>query len=41
MLKVDGLTGGYGSSKVLFGMSFEASEGEVISLIGRNGMGKT
>ncbi|WP_454672955.1 ABC transporter ATP-binding protein [Achromobacter pestifer] len=41
MLKVDGLTGGYGSSKVLFGMSFEAREGEVISLIGRNGMGKT
>ncbi len=41
MLKVDGLTGGYGSSKVLFGMSFEAGEGEVISLIGRNGMGKT
>ncbi|MFY0478722.1 ABC transporter ATP-binding protein [Achromobacter marplatensis] len=41
MLTVDGLTGGYGSSKVLFGMSFEASEGEVISLIGRNGMGKT
>jgi len=40
-LKVDGLTGGYGSSKVLFGMSFEAGEGEVISLIGRNGMGKT
>ena len=41
MLKVEELTGGYGSSKVLFGMAFEASEGEVISLIGRNGMGKT
>ncbi|MFY3615707.1 ATP-binding cassette domain-containing protein, partial [Achromobacter xylosoxidans] len=41
MLKVEGLTGGYGSSKVLFGMAFEAAEGEVISLIGRNGMGKT
>lgn len=41
MLKVDGLQGGYGSSKVLFDMSFSAAEGEVISLIGRNGMGKT
>lgn len=41
MLKVDGLQGGYGSSKVLFDMSFSASKGEVISLIGRNGMGKT
>lgn len=41
MLKIDGLQGGYGSSKVLFDMSFSAAEGEVISLIGRNGMGKT
>ncbi len=41
MLSVDDLTGGYGASRVLFGMSFSAKEGEVISLIGRNGMGKT
>ncbi len=41
MLSVEGLTGGYGASKVLFGMDFQAAEGEVISLVGRNGMGKT
>lgn len=41
MLKVNELQGGYGSSKVLFNMTFSANEGEVISLIGRNGMGKT
>lgn len=41
MLTVQDLTGGYGASKVLFGMSFEAAEGQVISLVGRNGMGKT
>ncbi|CAM4232203.1 ABC transporter ATP-binding protein [Kerstersia similis] len=41
MLKVQELAGGYGGSQVLFGMSFEADQGEVIALIGRNGMGKT
>lgn len=41
MLMVQELVGGYGGSQVLFGMSFEAGEGEVIALIGRNGMGKT
>ena len=41
MLSVSGLEAGYGASSVLFGMSFEAARGEVISLIGRNGMGKT
>ena len=41
MLQLKDVTSGYGSSKVLFGMSFGASSGEVISLIGRNGMGKT
>ncbi|OVZ55249.1 ABC transporter ATP-binding protein [Pigmentiphaga sp. NML080357] len=41
MLSVDGVRAGYGSSEVLFGMSFEAAQGEVVSLIGRNGMGKT
>lgn len=41
MLIVDGLTGGYGDSQVLFGMGFEARAGEAVSLVGRNGMGKT
>jgi branched-chain amino acid transport system ATP-binding protein len=41
MLKVDGLEAGYGRSQVLFGMTLAAEEGEVISLVGRNGMGKT
>jgi len=41
MLKVDGLTGGYGSSKVLFDVGLDIAEGEVVTLLGRNGMGKT
>jgi branched-chain amino acid transport system ATP-binding protein len=41
MLRVDKLTGGYDGSQVLFGMEFEAGAGQAVSLIGRNGMGKT
>ncbi len=41
MLSVTNLEAGYGTSRVLFGMEFRAGKGEVISLIGRNGMGKT
>ncbi len=41
MLRVEALEAGYGDSRVLFGMGFRAEAGEVISLIGRNGMGKT
>lgn len=41
MLSVRELAAGYGHARVLFGLSFEASAGEVVSLIGRNGMGKT
>ena len=40
MLKVDALTAGYGSSQVLFGMGFEAHAGQVVSLVGRNGMAR-
>jgi len=41
MLEVDGIDAAYGSSQVLFGLSFSMHEGEVVTLLGRNGMGKT
>jgi branched-chain amino acid transport system ATP-binding protein len=41
MLAVDGLETAYGLSKVLFGVSLRAEAGEVVTLLGRNGMGKT
>jgi len=41
MLRVEHLTSGYDGSQVLFGMTLEAGAGEVVTLMGRNGMGKT
>jgi branched-chain amino acid transport system ATP-binding protein len=41
MLEVRGLQTAYGRSQVLFGVNLEIRNGEVISLLGRNGMGKT
>jgi branched-chain amino acid transport system ATP-binding protein len=41
MLRVTNLTASYGASQVLFGIEFEIGAGEVVTLIGRNGMGKT
>ena len=41
LLEVGDLHAGYGSSKALFGISFDVDEGEVVTLIGRNGMGKS
>jgi branched-chain amino acid transport system ATP-binding protein len=41
MLQVENLEAAYGESPVLFGLSFEVGEGEVATLLGRNGMGKT
>ena len=41
MLNIKDLTAHYGSSQALFGMSLELAEGEVVTLLGRNGMGKT
>jgi len=41
LLKVDGLDTAYGASQVLFGLSMEIREGECVTLLGRNGMGKT
>jgi branched-chain amino acid transport system ATP-binding protein len=40
-LEVEGLETAYGRSQVLFGVSLVAREGEVATLLGRNGMGKT
>ena len=41
MLRVAGLTAFYGSSQALFGMELTVPAGEVATLMGRNGMGKT
>ncbi|MFL2669483.1 MAG: ABC transporter ATP-binding protein [Alphaproteobacteria bacterium] len=41
MLKVDAIESSYGTSQVLFGMTLEVRAGEVVTLMGRNGMGKT
>ncbi|MCQ4161102.1 ABC transporter ATP-binding protein [Roseomonas sp. GC11] len=41
MLEVSGLRAGYGASEVLFGVDLTVREGEVVTLLGRNGMGKT
>ncbi|MBV8030194.1 MAG: ABC transporter ATP-binding protein [Betaproteobacteria bacterium] len=41
MLEVRELETAYGASQVLFGVSLEVRAGEVVTLLGRNGMGKT
>jgi branched-chain amino acid transport system ATP-binding protein len=41
LLEVKDLHSGYGSSKVLFGVSLSIEAGGVSTLLGRNGMGKT
>ena len=41
LLAVERLHAGYGSGSVLRGVSLEVQAGEVVSLLGRNGMGKT
>ncbi|CBS89203.1 ABC transporter ATP-binding protein [Azospirillum lipoferum] len=41
MLKIDNLTAGYGQSQVLFDVSLSIEAGQVLALMGRNGMGKT
>ena len=41
MLRLDRLQAGYGGSQVLFDVSLEVGPGEVVTLLGRNGMGKT
>ncbi|HET6284422.1 MAG TPA: ABC transporter ATP-binding protein [Polyangia bacterium] len=41
MLVVDDLHAGYGAIEVLKGVSLEVNEGEIVTLIGANGAGKT
>ena len=41
MLAIDHLAAAYGPAQVLFDVSFGVGTGEVITLLGRNGMGKT
>jgi branched-chain amino acid transport system ATP-binding protein len=41
MLEIAGLEAGYGPNPVLFGVDLALQEGEVGTLLGRNGMGKT
>src|SRR4051812_584585 len=41
MLAVDNLAASYGPAQVLFDISFTVGAGEVVTLLGRNGMGKT
>ena len=40
-LELEGVTGGYSGSQVLFGVDLSIASGEVVTLMGRNGMGKT
>ena len=41
LLEVENIETCYGLSQVLFGMSLEVRSGEMVALMGRNGMGKT
>jgi branched-chain amino acid transport system ATP-binding protein len=41
VLKVEALEAAYGESKVLFGVDLAVGAGEVVTLLGRNGMGKS
>ena len=41
LLEISDVETGYGLSRVLFGISLAVAPGEMVSLMGRNGMGKT
>ncbi len=41
MLKVKDLHVAYGQSEIIHGIDFEAEQGKVVAIMGRNGMGKT
>ncbi|HZF05563.1 MAG TPA: ABC transporter ATP-binding protein [Patescibacteria group bacterium] len=40
-LRLEGIEAAYGLSQVLFGISLEVPSGRLVTLLGRNGMGKT
>lgn len=41
LLDVDGVCGGYGGEQVLQGVAFNMKPGEIVAIIGRNGVGKS
>lgn len=41
LLALENVTASYGVSQALFGVTLSVEEGEVVALMGRNGMGKT
>lgn len=41
LLQIEGLAVAYGTSQVVFGINLGIEQGEVVTLLGRNGMGKT
>jgi branched-chain amino acid transport system ATP-binding protein len=41
LLEIDGIETCYGLSQVLFGLSLSVRSGEMVAMMGRNGMGKT
>ncbi|MEU6796885.1 urea ABC transporter ATP-binding subunit UrtE [Nonomuraea wenchangensis] len=41
LLSVNGLESGYGRARVLFGVSLEVEPGQLVCVMGRNGVGKT
>ena len=41
LLQLSDLQAGYGANQVLFGLSMTVNAGEVVTLLGRNGMGKS
>ncbi|WP_320205377.1 ATP-binding cassette domain-containing protein [Pseudomonas aeruginosa] len=41
LLQVNDIHAAYGRAQALFGVSFEVRQGEVVTLLGRNGMGRS